>query len=198
MDDLVLQLEFDRAHRSAILRDFVALVSRRPNRLAAYHEVRRGGGSGVLSYRGVRTVAIDRIVGSVERVNDFDRAFRPRKRHSSTRWRRVAQAHINGIGLPPVQLYEVDGCYFVQDGHHRISVARSYGQQFIDAEITAASTTGSSDASVSATTRPGPALRLASGLRSLVKVPGLSWRPRTGLVAPASACPLDCPHCAAA
>jgi len=29
----------------------------------------------------------------------------------------------------------VDGIYYVRDGHHRISVARSLGQQFIDAEV---------------------------------------------------------------
>jgi len=30
----------------------------------------------------------------------------------------------------------VDGVCFVRDGHHRISVARSLGQDFIEAEIT--------------------------------------------------------------
>jgi hypothetical protein len=196
MNDLVLQLQFDRAHRAAILRDLVALVSRRPNHLASYHEVRRGGASGALSYRGVRAVPIDRIVGSVERVNDFDRAFLPRKRHSAARWRRVARAHIDGISLPPVQLYEVGGSYFVQDGHHRISVALRFGQQFIDAEITAATTKEPGDAA--SLPRPNSATRLARGLRSLVKVPGLSWRPQPQLAVPGAACPLDCPHCAAA
>jgi len=37
--------------------------------------------------------------------------------------------------LPPVELIQVGGCYFVRDGHHRISVARSFGQQYIEAEI---------------------------------------------------------------
>jgi ParB-like chromosome segregation protein Spo0J len=38
--------------------------------------------------------------------------------------------------LPPVDLVELDGTYYVRDGHHRISVARSLGQDYIEAEIT--------------------------------------------------------------
>jgi len=37
--------------------------------------------------------------------------------------------------LPPVSLYEVGGIYFVRDGHHRVSVSRQEGIQYIEAEI---------------------------------------------------------------
>jgi len=40
------------------------------------------------------------------------------------------------VVLPPVQLYEMGGIYFVRDGNHRVSVARAMGQEFIDAEVT--------------------------------------------------------------
>jgi hypothetical protein len=35
-----------------------------------------------------------------------------------------------------VELIQVGDLYFVRDGHHRISVARAWGQATIDAEVT--------------------------------------------------------------
>jgi len=39
------------------------------------------------------------------------------------------------VDLPPVELYQVGQVYFVRDGHHRISVARERGQEYIEAEV---------------------------------------------------------------
>jgi len=50
-------------------------------------------------------------------------------------WLSVYQAREKGIELPPVTLYKVGEAYFVVDGHHRVSVARQRGQEFIDAEV---------------------------------------------------------------
>jgi hypothetical protein len=47
----------------------------------------------------------------------------------------VDEAHIKDIILPPIQLYEIGGAYFVRDGNHRVSVARAQGVEFIDAEV---------------------------------------------------------------
>ena len=50
---------------------------------------------------------------------------------------RIAMAHESGASLPPVKLVEVDGAYYVRDGHHRISVARSLGRrEYIEAQVT--------------------------------------------------------------
>ena len=48
----------------------------------------------------------------------------------------VAGARIQDVPLPPVDLIQVGDRYFVRDGHHRISVARTFGQHFIEAETT--------------------------------------------------------------
>ncbi len=37
--------------------------------------------------------------------------------------------------MPPIKLYQVGDAYFVLDGHHRVSVAREHGVEFIDAEV---------------------------------------------------------------
>jgi len=51
------------------------------------------------------------------------------------RWVNIDKTYYQDIGLPPVRLYEMGGVYFVRDGNHRVSVARSLGQQDIDAEV---------------------------------------------------------------
>jgi hypothetical protein len=127
--------DFDRAHLRAVLGGLLARLRRRPNGLLAYHEVRRGLAVAAESYRGVRAVPVDRVVGSTDRWRDFDRAFRPRRSHCAGRWVSVARAHGEGKSLPPVQLYRVGDAYFVRDGHHRVSVARFRGQAIIDAEV---------------------------------------------------------------
>jgi hypothetical protein len=38
--------------------------------------------------------------------------------------------------LPPVSLYKIGDAYFVQDGNHRVSVARQQGVDMLDAEVT--------------------------------------------------------------
>jgi hypothetical protein len=46
---------------------------------------------------------------------------------------------LGNITLPPIQLYEIGGVYFVRDGNHRVSVARIQGVEQIDAEVTSLS-----------------------------------------------------------
>ena len=85
---------------------------------------------------GLRSVPINRILGSEGRCQDFDGGFRPLQSHSKERWMRIAVARLMRIPLPPVTLTLVGDRYFVLDGHHRVSVARALGQTQIDAEVT--------------------------------------------------------------
>jgi len=85
---------------------------------------------------GVRTVPLARICGSEGRAQDFDRDFRPLRSHLRERWTNIAWAYLNEVPLPAVQLVQIDDCYYVRDGHHRISVARCFGRIDIDAEVT--------------------------------------------------------------
>lgn len=87
-------------------------------------------------YVGMRSVAIDRILGSEGRCQDFDRGFLPLRTHTKDRWLRIAVASLMREPLSPVTLVLVGGRYFVLDGHHRISVARALGQAEVDAEVT--------------------------------------------------------------
>jgi hypothetical protein len=49
---------------------------------------------------------------------------------------RIDTAYYQDVSLPPVNLVKIGENYFVEDGNHRISVARMRGQQFIDAFVT--------------------------------------------------------------
>ena len=85
---------------------------------------------------GVQTVRIDRVQGSAGRYNDFDRNFRPLQHHTKHRWLSVARARQESKALPPVDLVQVGETYYCLDGHHRLSVARAFGQLDIEARVT--------------------------------------------------------------
>jgi hypothetical protein len=127
--------DFDRACHRAVWGDRLARLRHRPNGLLSYHQIRRQLVVTGQSYRGIRVVPVDKIVGSTDRCHDFDTAFRPLRTNSACRWVSVARGYAEGLSLPPVQLYQIGDAYFVVDGHHRVSVARVRGQGWIDAEV---------------------------------------------------------------
>lgn len=127
---------FDRIVVRGRLRRIWSRLIRQPHQLLNLAEVQAGGVHGASYYGGLQTVVVDRIRGSLERSYDFDDSFFPYREHVKERWVRVAMARHLGISLPPVRLVQVGSLYFVEDGHHRISVARALGQEQIEAEVT--------------------------------------------------------------
>jgi hypothetical protein len=86
------------------------------------------------SLLGMRDIPVCMITGSVGRSLDFTRDFRPLKKHLAQRW---ANAYLQS-GLdswPPVKVFKVGERYFVEDGHHRLSVANFLGMLDIQAEV---------------------------------------------------------------
>ena len=75
----------------------------------------------------MKTVEVEKLVGSVGRCRDFDESFLPVRISVSGRWSRVDRAYHQGIELPAVSLYKIGDAYFVRDGNHRVSVARYHG-----------------------------------------------------------------------
>jgi hypothetical protein len=91
-------------------------------------------------YVGTKVIPLDAIVGSVDKVRDFDRRFRPTSTVSRQRWERLARASRTGEVIPPIDVYQIGDYYFVRDGHHRVSVARSLRVDLIEARVTAIET----------------------------------------------------------
>ena len=47
----------------------------------------------------------------------------------------IAIARSQGDTLPLVELIQLGEDYFVRDGHHRISAARAFSEEYIDAVV---------------------------------------------------------------
>jgi hypothetical protein len=127
--------DFQRARFKAFLNRVWGALSGQPGTLLSYDEIKEKLHIGGPIYRGVKTVRLDQIAGSLNRYHEFDRAFLPISDTLATRWQSVNRAFYQDISLPPVVLYKVGEVYFVVDGHHRVSVAREQGQVFIEAEV---------------------------------------------------------------
>jgi len=132
--------DYRSARFRAFMRDILAALKGERNTLLDYDEVKEQLHIGGPIYRGVKTVRVDQIVGSLNRYQEFDRVFLPKQDQTAERWQNVSRAFYKDISLPPVVLYKVGQVYFVVDGHHRVSVARKQGQEFIDAEVRECST----------------------------------------------------------
>ena len=128
--------DFDKAYFEATIGRIFNKFQGKSNSLLSFQEIMKYVKTKNESYKGMQFVAIDEIVGSEGRYNDFSKEFLPKRRNLRTRWERVDEAHYKDIILPPIQLYQLGRIYFVRDGNHRVSVAKMQGREFIDAEVT--------------------------------------------------------------
>lgn len=127
--------DFQRARFKAFLNRAWGAISGQRTTLLSYDEIKEKLHIGGPLYRGVKTVRVDQIAGSLNRYHEFDRVFLPASDTLAERWQRVNRAFYEEVSLPPVVLYKVGQVYFVVDGHHRVSVAREQGQLEIEAEV---------------------------------------------------------------
>jgi hypothetical protein len=129
---------FSRACRRALLWK-VRFRLRRNNaweQLLCFDDLKEIPGAAGRVYRGMRTVSVQQIGGSVGRCTEFDGDFMPTRASVQESWKRIDLAFHRGEVLPPVSLYKVGGFYFVLDGHYRVSVAAYHGVKWIDAYVT--------------------------------------------------------------
>ncbi len=113
-----------------------ANLSNRPQRLLDLNDVESQGSVRNRHYAGIKTVRLNQIRGSEGRTEDFDANFKPLQVRSKDRWVSIAKAQLTDQALPLVDLIQIGETYYVRDGHHRISVAQSLGQESIEAEVT--------------------------------------------------------------
>ncbi len=128
--------DFRKARGRAELRELISRLSGESNQLLSYDEVRQKLRIQGALERGVRDIPLDAIVGSVGRYTDFTRDFLPRRDVQQERWARIKVAASGMAGLPPIDVYKIGEVYFVQDGNHRVSVARELGSKQIQAYVT--------------------------------------------------------------
>ncbi|MBF0301661.1 MAG: Lrp/AsnC ligand binding domain-containing protein [Desulfamplus sp.] len=85
--------------------------------------------------RGVQTVKLSQIAGSVGRYQDFDEQFRFKSQVPSERFTSILEAMRCGTVLPPVKLYQIKDEYYVLDGNHRVAAAKKLHHDEILATI---------------------------------------------------------------
>jgi hypothetical protein len=129
--------DFNKARAKELFSRIVHLLKPEKKQLLNLKEVKALLRTKGEYYKGMQTVPIDAIVGSEGRYRDFNQAFLPKHEYLRERWERIDKARLRDEILPPIKLYQIGEVYFVRDGNHRVSVAKSQGQKSIDAEVTA-------------------------------------------------------------
>ena len=104
--------------------------------LKSFKEVQKKEAAYETRDRGIRSVALEQIVGSVGRYHDFDERFRIRSHVPVERLDKIKSRMREGRVLPPVKLYQVKKDYYALDGNHRIAAANELGYDEIQAKVT--------------------------------------------------------------
>jgi nucleotide-binding universal stress UspA family protein len=128
--------DFRRARFGASVEQVLARLSGRSAELLEYQEVRKRLRATNQVSRGLQNIPLDAIVGSVGRASDYTRSFLPRQDDDQGRWAKVKVVMTGMVGLPPIEVYQIDQVYFVLDGNHRVSVARQMNAKYIQAYVT--------------------------------------------------------------
>jgi hypothetical protein len=86
---------------------------------------------------GLEAIPLCSVVGTAEpaKARVFDGSFRVPE-SSRRRWEGIWLANRRGAAVPPISVFRVGDRYYVDDGHHRVSVANALGMAAIDAEVT--------------------------------------------------------------
>ncbi len=129
------RMDFTRAYSKGFWRSIFTWIKHQNNELLPFDEVLKHTPFKGQHDLGYREIEVDKIIGSVSRYLDFDRAFLPRQTHTRSRWESIDRAYFREIILPPIEVYKVGEVYFIKDGNHRVSVARERGQKFMDAYV---------------------------------------------------------------
>jgi hypothetical protein len=114
---------------------FLQKLIGKQNKLQALSQIEEGKKPSKNKVKKIEVISLAKIVGSEDRVCDFEKHFRPLVNHTRDRWVGIAIAHYRGIPLPPVELIQVEDKCYVRDDHHRISVAKTFDQASIEAQI---------------------------------------------------------------
>lgn len=126
---------FDNARRIALMQDLLSHLLKRPADLLPFDQVRERLRLLRVVDRGIQEVPLERIVGTLQREREFNRAFLPREEKLRERWEDLEELSLGSRGFPPVELYRVGDVDFVVDGHHRVSVARAQRARTIEARV---------------------------------------------------------------
>lgn len=128
--------DFRRARRKAALQEIISRLTGHSNALLSFEEARQRLRASGKEIRGLESIPLDAIIGSVGRYTEFNRNFLPRRDAQSRRWAKVKSVLRDLDEMPPIQVYQIGEAYFVLDGNHRVSIARERGLTHVQAYVT--------------------------------------------------------------
>jgi hypothetical protein len=131
--------DFLRARRRQVLARLAQRLRREPDDVSLilpFDEVVAALGRRGERRLGLQVIQLHTVAGTVDSTRDFDRRFRPTSGRVRERWERLALAQRRGEPIPPIDVYRIGDMHFVQDGHHRVSIAMATGATTIEANVT--------------------------------------------------------------
>ena len=141
-DLLIVLTVLGRARDAIRGRSQAAGRQRRSERevLASLYDRYPHAGSAPRRRIGLRSVDLDRIVGTMRHPSQNTADFLPlphlRGQNWRGRWQRIDRAMDRLERLPPIDLLQVGDDYYVADGHNRVAAGRQAGALEIDADVT--------------------------------------------------------------
>jgi len=131
------QTAFARQRRRRRADRVLGRLRRRAGHLVALEDALGAAAPSNRRPAGLEAIPLDSIVGTAEpaKARVFDRCFRVPE-SSRRRWESLWMASRRGSSIPPISVFRIAGEHFVDDGHHRVSVAHALGMVAIDAEVT--------------------------------------------------------------
>jgi ADP-ribose pyrophosphatase YjhB (NUDIX family) len=130
------QQEFQNIRLRSFFKSIYARIKRGDDCLPSLHEVVDITKAKNERYIGLYEILVENIIGSEGRYEDFNKNFLPKNDALQSRWSAIHSIAEQNKELPPISVFKIDDYYFVRDGNHRVSVAKSRGQVYIDAEVT--------------------------------------------------------------
>lgn len=129
--------DFQHARKQAVMQQLLARFRGDGGKLLPFHEISQQlHPTGEMIEHGTQEIPLNKIVGSVSRYEDFTHSFLPKRDTDLERWVGVRTAVSDMVGMPPIDVYQIGNAYFVQDGNHRVSIARRLGSKTITAYVT--------------------------------------------------------------
>ncbi|MEA2402040.1 MAG: hypothetical protein QOK00_2443 [Thermoleophilaceae bacterium] len=133
------QAAFARQRRRRRRARAKAWLRRRPSELTSLASLDQALGCAPPPSRraaGLQAIPLESVVGTAEPAKSrvFDGCFRAPE-SSRHRWERLWIAERRGAPVPPISVFRLGDEHFVDDGHHRVSVAHALGMAAIDAEV---------------------------------------------------------------
>jgi hypothetical protein len=127
---------FERSYTRGLLKAIWAKFTGKSREMPLLQDARAHFASVVALPPVRKTIRVSRIIGTEGSLR-FDCDFHPLDRHHRDRWVSVAELMIDDpTSVPPIQVVEVGDDYYVIDGHHRVSVARTLDHLYLDADVT--------------------------------------------------------------